>query len=198
MKNIKLHIDGMSCSHCLNAVNKALNAVPGVHPKSVQIGRAELEYDDSLNHAGPDPRGRPGGRLHRHGAGRHVTAATLGVTLVGAGLIAWIQYYFFVVPRRARAVVARSGGGLQELDVVVSGGYQPALIEVKPRRPVRLNFTRQDPDSCLEEVVFGEFGIREFLPLGQKVPVEFTPETPGEYEFTCGMGMFRGKLRVKN
>jgi plastocyanin domain-containing protein len=29
------------------------------------------------------------------------------------------------------------------------------------------------------------------------VPVEFLPERPGEYEFTCQMGMIRGKLVVE-
>jgi len=32
----------MSCGHCLNAVNRALQAVPGVEIRSVQIGRAEV------------------------------------------------------------------------------------------------------------------------------------------------------------
>jgi plastocyanin domain-containing protein len=29
------------------------------------------------------------------------------------------------------------------------------------------------------------------------VPVEFTPDEPGEYEFACAMGMFRSKLIVE-
>jgi copper chaperone CopZ len=40
-----LHIDGMSCGHCLNAVNRALAEVPGVEVESVRIGRAEVRYD---------------------------------------------------------------------------------------------------------------------------------------------------------
>jgi copper chaperone len=39
---ITLHIQGMSCGHCLNAVNRALQSVPGVEIRSVQIGRAEV------------------------------------------------------------------------------------------------------------------------------------------------------------
>lgn len=49
MQNITLAISGMSCGHCLNAVNKALAVVPGISVKSVQIGRAELVVPD-----GPD------------------------------------------------------------------------------------------------------------------------------------------------
>jgi Cu+-exporting ATPase len=37
----------MSCGHCLNAVNRALAALPGVELGSVRIGRAELRYDEA-------------------------------------------------------------------------------------------------------------------------------------------------------
>ena len=46
-----LHIEGMSCGHCLNAVSRALNAVAGAEVKSVQIGRAEVSLPDA---PGPD------------------------------------------------------------------------------------------------------------------------------------------------
>ena len=42
MPTITLHIEGMSCGHCLNAVNKALDAVPGARVESVQIGTAVI------------------------------------------------------------------------------------------------------------------------------------------------------------
>jgi len=29
------------------------------------------------------------------------------------------------------------------------------------------------------------------------VPIEIVPDKPGEYEFTCGMNMMRGKLIVQ-
>jgi copper chaperone len=48
MRRLTLHIEGMSCGHCLNAVNQALAALPGVQVDSVRIGRAELHYDESL------------------------------------------------------------------------------------------------------------------------------------------------------
>jgi copper chaperone CopZ len=46
MRETVLHIQGMSCGHCLNAVNRALAAVPGVEIESVQIGRASVRYDE--------------------------------------------------------------------------------------------------------------------------------------------------------
>lgn len=47
MTQLTLHIEGMSCGHCLNAVNKALQSLDGVEIESVQIGRAVVRYDDS-------------------------------------------------------------------------------------------------------------------------------------------------------
>jgi copper chaperone len=46
MRNLTLHIEGMSCGHCLNAVNRALAGLPSVEVDSVRIGRAELRYDE--------------------------------------------------------------------------------------------------------------------------------------------------------
>ena len=45
MENLTLHIEGMSCGHCLNAVNKALSSLDGVQIESVKIGRAEVRFD---------------------------------------------------------------------------------------------------------------------------------------------------------
>jgi copper chaperone CopZ len=47
MRQATLHIIGMSCGHCLNAVNRALSAVPGVKIDAVRIGRADVTYDES-------------------------------------------------------------------------------------------------------------------------------------------------------
>lgn len=46
MRSLTLHIEGMSCGHCLNAVNRALAGLPGVEVESVKIGRADLRYDE--------------------------------------------------------------------------------------------------------------------------------------------------------
>jgi copper chaperone CopZ len=48
MRQLTLHITGMSCGHCLHAVNEALVAHPGVHLESLRMGRAEVQYDDGV------------------------------------------------------------------------------------------------------------------------------------------------------
>ena len=47
MRTVTLHITGMSCGHCLNAVSKALNSLPAVQVESVQMGRAVVSYDET-------------------------------------------------------------------------------------------------------------------------------------------------------
>jgi copper chaperone len=47
MRSLTLHIEGMSCGHCLNAVKRALAELPGVEVESIRIGRADLRYDES-------------------------------------------------------------------------------------------------------------------------------------------------------
>jgi copper chaperone len=43
-----LKIEGMSCSHCVKAVTLALQHVPGVEVKRVDVGRAEVAIDESV------------------------------------------------------------------------------------------------------------------------------------------------------
>ena len=117
------------------------------------------------------------------------------VTLVGFGLIVWIVWYFWLW--KAETVAARAGAGsVQEVEIVVKGGYQPAAIVAKAGQPLRLKFTRREASLCGEEVVLPDFGRRAHLPQDQTVTLEVTPERPGEYEFTCGMNMYRGKIVV--
>jgi copper chaperone len=48
MTAMTLHISGMTCGHCLNAVKNALSTAPGVQLRSVQMGRAEVDYDPAV------------------------------------------------------------------------------------------------------------------------------------------------------
>ncbi|MGH7583447.1 MAG: heavy-metal-associated domain-containing protein [Gemmatimonadales bacterium] len=43
MAEVTLQIEGMSCSHCLNAVNQALSAIPGATVRTVEMGRAVVD-----------------------------------------------------------------------------------------------------------------------------------------------------------
>jgi copper chaperone len=45
MANAAFSISGMSCGHCLNRVNNALQKVDGITAQQVQIGSAKVEFD---------------------------------------------------------------------------------------------------------------------------------------------------------
>lgn len=118
-----------------------------------------------------------------------------GVVLAGLAAIAWVNWYFFLAGG-APATAAAAAGGVQEVTIGVRGGYEPARVRVKRGVPVRLVFDRQETSGCSEEVVIPEFGVRRFLPAFKRTAVELMPERAGSYDFTCGMGMLRGKLIV--
>ncbi len=124
----------------------------------------------------------------------NMDTAQIAVTAAGAGLIGFILWFFFG-PREATAARA-STAGVQEIEVVVRGGYTPDRIEVRQGQPVRLTFLREESTACTEQVVIGDFGISKRLPEGERVAVEFTPDRPGEFTFHCAMNMVRGKLIV--
>jgi plastocyanin len=149
----------------------------------------------------------------------------LAVTVGGVALALAVNLYFFA-PRRAvvappaaaappaagvkPSAVPRAAGaspeaaapsatveGPLEARITVRGGYDPSVIEVRAGRPVRLIFHREEMEGCSDTVLLPEWGIYQHLPAHEDTVVEFTPEQPGEYEFTCGMQMLRGKIVVR-
>ena len=122
---------------------------------------------------------------------------TDGAILVVAGLLIALVNWYFLFSRRTAVAVVPAAHGVQAITIRVEGGYAPNAIEVASGRPVRLTFDRQEDNPCSEEVVLPGFGIRRDLPAFKQTVIEFTPAAPGDYEFSCGMGMLRGSITVK-
>ncbi|MDR3476755.1 MAG: cupredoxin domain-containing protein [Gammaproteobacteria bacterium] len=113
---------------------------------------------------------------------------TIGLLLIGL-IIGW---FWLSKPRLYSAKTV----GLIEI-LVKDGAYQPAYIEVERQHEVTLRFLRKDPSPCAEIVTFGALNVSQQLPLNQPVDIMLKLDNPGEYEFTCQMGMYRGKLIIK-
>ena len=79
----------------------------------------------------------------------------------------------------------------------VRGGYQPDTVYARAGERVRLTFRREETAACSERVVFPDFGKSAMLPPYQDVTIELRPEHAGDYEFTCELGMLRGRLIVE-
>ncbi|MDA8040251.1 MAG: cupredoxin domain-containing protein [Actinomycetota bacterium] len=92
--------------------------------------------------------------------------------------------------KRPVAVAAR------QVRVSVAGGYHPDTVRADAGRPLRILFHREESSTCSEQVVFPAFGKSATLPQGEDVAVDLVPVEPGSYEFTCALGMLRGRLVV--
>ncbi|MDR0298377.1 MAG: cupredoxin domain-containing protein, partial [Streptococcaceae bacterium] len=114
------------------------------------------------------------------------------VLILGLAAIGFILWWFFG-PHETAAGEATLLDGEQQVAVSVDGGYQPSVINLKAGIPSVLTFNRKDPSSCLDHVVFSDFGINAALPEHADVPINLAALTPGEYNFACGMNMFHGK-----
>ena len=125
-----------------------------------------------------------------------MTADRIIVDLAGLALIGGIVWFFWLV--KAKGVkAALTSSGYQEQMILVKGGYTPDAIVLERGKPARLKFVRQESASCSDVVIIPAFNKSAHLPEGETVAVEFMPAEPGEYEFSCQMGMFRGKLIVQ-
>jgi plastocyanin domain-containing protein len=87
---------------------------------------------------------------------------------------------------------------VQTIDLKVSGGeYQPASFNVQAGKPVRLNVTRDEKPTCGDVLTIPSQNISKPIPVNQVTTIEFTPQQPGDLEFTCGMNMMKGKIVVQ-
>lgn len=125
-----------------------------------------------------------------------MTVDQILVTAAGVAAAVGVAWFFWF--KRTEGVRASTvSDGYQEQMILVKGGYTPDTIRVTAGRPVRLLFRREETAACSEQVVLADFGKSASLPTGTIVPVEFVPADPGEHEFTCQMGMLRGRIIVE-
>ena len=81
--------------------------------------------------------------------------------------------------------------------VRVRGGYEPDTVYACAGEPVVIVFRREETAPCSERVIFPALGKSAMLPAFEDVTVALTPPAPGEYEFTCQLGVLRGRLVVE-
>jgi plastocyanin domain-containing protein len=91
---------------------------------------------------------------------------------------------------------SRRGREVPTVHIRVRGGYEPSVLYGRVGEPLRIVFSREETASCSEHVVFPAFGKSAMLPPFEDVVLELVPEHAGEYEFTCQLGMLRGRLVV--
>ena len=95
-----------------------------------------------------------------------------------------------------RQLTAEQSDAVQTIRVTVKDGYSPDTVQVALGGPVRILFDRQESSDCSSRVVIPAFGVNQNLPAFETTAVEFLATEPGQFEFTCGMGMLHGRILV--
>ena len=118
---------------------------------------------------------------------------TLLINLTGIFLIGIIVWWFWF---------NKSKVAFTKIETIVEikvkdGIYQPSQLEAEMNQPIILRFIREDASPCAEYVAFNSLNISKQLPLNKPTDISLTVKNAGEYEFTCQMGMYRGKLIIK-
>ena len=122
-----------------------------------------------------------------------MTFIDIVVIVLGVGLIVG-ELWYFLGPRPTPETPRTPANDVQEVRVVVRGGYEPAAIFVEAGRPVRLLFYRDETAECSERVVFEGLGIDQSLPAFETTAVEFVPTAAGDYPFRCGKSVLKGRV----
>ena len=78
---------------------------------------------------------------------------------------------------------------------VISGGYSPNYFSVKKGIPVKWIVNGKNVFGCQGYFVVPTLNISKALNEGENI-IEFTPTETGFINFSCGMGMYRGRIEI--
>lgn len=87
-----------------------------------------------------------------------------------------------------------NGKQIMNMDVI-SGGYTPNYFIVRKGIPVRWVIDGKNVFGCQGYFVVPSLGIQKALEPGENI-IEFTPIESGFINFSCGMGMYRGRIEI--
>lgn len=115
------------------------------------------------------------------------------INFAGIILIIFIIWWFWLSKKGAGTAVRGNS-----IDIIVDGGvYEPSVIKTSVGKPLILRFIRKDSSPCAEKVIFAGLDISADLPIGKPYELTITPQKAGDFDFTCQMAMYRGKLIVE-
>lgn len=115
-----------------------------------------------------------------------------GLTLLGVSSPGAVTQEKIAVAQDAVTLV----DGKQIIQMELGGGfYAPDVFQVVEDVPVQWEIYAPEFMGCADTLVSRGLGIKTRLKPGDNI-VTFTPKEPGEYVFSCSMGMVRGTMIV--
>lgn len=75
-----------------------------------------------------------------------------------------------------------------------ASGYDQETLTVKAGQSVNFKFSADPGAGCGRQVIIDKVGVNLVSRNGETVSATFTPPSPGQYAYHCGMNMFRGVL----
>lgn len=119
-------------------------------------------------------------------------AAVLGIAIVGC------SSKTDSAQTEPQTPMTTSSEGVQKATITIDGGkYTPSVVSVEKGKPVELTFAGGKELGCGGTVVFKSLNMSKDVESGKTVTFNFTPQEAGDIPFTCGMGMYDGKVVVK-
>ena len=115
---------------------------------------------------------------------------------LSAGLaIKGIDINFWNTARSSEQAISQGNEQIVNMAVTYRG-YNPSSIRLEKGVPVRWVIDGQQVTGCTNEIMVPELGIRQKIYQGENI-IEFTPTKEGVINFSCWMGMVRGKFIVE-
>jgi len=116
------------------------------------------------------------------------------LTLLGVGSVSAPTQEQLTIAQDA-LVLTEDGKQLIQMEVASAGFYSPEVLQVVAGIPVEWEIYGPEFMGCFDTLISRGLGISTRLTQGINV-VEFTPTKPGNYTFSCSMGMSRGTMVV--
>lgn len=116
--------------------------------------------------------------------------------LIAVFIIGFIIWWFFI--REVNDTeLAKADQNKQKAQIVIQGGYSPSTLVLQKGIPAEVEFLQKDSTACLAEVRSAELALDKKIAPGEKVTIKVPTDQAGEYNYSCGMNMFHGKVVVK-
>ncbi|MCF1783579.1 cupredoxin domain-containing protein [Lactobacillus mulieris] len=116
--------------------------------------------------------------------------------LIAVFIIGFIIWWFFIREVNDTAL-AKANQNKQKAQIVIQGGYSPSTLVLQKGILAEVEFLQKDSTACLAEVRSAELALDKKIAPGEKVTIKVPTDQVGEYNYSCGMNMFHGKVVVK-